>query len=68
MDARRRLASNIRWLRERRDWSQKELATEAGLSPSTIERLEGAQDAATLDTLSRLADAFEVSIALLVAG
>ncbi len=55
----------IRTLREQRAWSQEHLATVAGLSTRTLQRIE-AGSAATQETCLALATALEVPVAYLV--
>ena len=53
----------IKELREKRKWSQEELAHISGVSRTNIIRLEGEKEVVTTtDTLQKLADAFGVSI------
>ncbi|MCA9512571.1 MAG: helix-turn-helix transcriptional regulator [Myxococcales bacterium] len=53
-------------LRDRRGWSQEELARAAGLSTRTVQRLESGA-AASLETRKALAAAFDVELDELVA-
>jgi len=50
----------IKELRERRGWSQAELARRAGLNNSVVHRAEHGQTAMTLVTLEKLAKALGV--------
>lgn len=53
----------IKELREKRRWSQDELAKRAGVARTNIIRLENDKDVVTTtDTLQKIADAFGVSI------
>ena len=52
---------NVKNLREQRNWSQEQLATMAGLSLRTIQRVE-AENPASRETLKSLAAVFEVSV------
>jgi len=53
----------IKELREKRRWSQGELAEKSGVSRGIIVRLESDKDVTTTtDTLKAIADAFGVSI------
>lgn len=66
MDERMKIDSAlVRKLREQRAWSQEHLATVAGVSLRTIQRVE-AEGGASLDTRMALASAFNVPAALLV--
>ncbi|MDR7067841.1 transcriptional regulator with XRE-family HTH domain [Pseudoxanthomonas japonensis] len=58
-------AERIRTLRERRAWSQEHLASFAGLSARTLQRIE-AGSAATHETCMALAAALEVPVVDLV--
>lgn len=51
----------IRKLRERKNWSQEQLATLSGLSTRTIQRIESGNKA-SLESLKALASVFEVEI------
>ncbi|MBS3797117.1 helix-turn-helix domain-containing protein [Pseudoalteromonas sp. T1lg75] len=54
----------IKKLREQKQWSQEQLATVAGLSARTIQRLESGNKA-SLESLKALASVFEVDIEIL---
>lgn len=57
------IASQIRVLREQRDWTQSKLAEEAGMKQSRISALENADYSKwTIGTLKRLARAFDVPL------
>lgn len=60
-------AERIRTLREQRAWSQEHLASIAGLSARTLQRIE-AGSAATQETCLALAAALDVPVADLVGG
>ncbi|WP_198147245.1 helix-turn-helix domain-containing protein [Pseudoxanthomonas mexicana] len=60
-------AERIRTLREQRAWSQEHLASVAGLSARTLQRIE-AGSAATQETCLALAAALDVPVADLVGG
>lgn len=47
--------------REIRNWNQTDLATKAGLPPSSIAHFEGGKRKPSFDTLRRLANALEVT-------
>lgn len=57
-------AERIRTLREQRAWSQEHLATVAGLSARTLQRIEGGS-AASPETCLALATALEVPLSLI---
>jgi transcriptional regulator with XRE-family HTH domain len=63
LDARR-----VRTLREARGMTQLELSVAAGVTPATVSRLENGHQAPTLVTLYKLAEALNVSPAILVGG
>lgn len=54
----------VRRLREKRNWSQEELATMSGLSTRTIQRIESGNKA-SLESLKALASVFEIDISKL---
>ena len=59
LDVRRRVALAVTELRTGRGWTRAELARRAGVAHSTVARAESARQI-RIDTLSRLAQAFEV--------
>lgn len=60
------LQENIKKLRKKRGWSQAELAEKVGTHLTHINRLEKGKYNPSLDILLKLADAFEVSLDVLV--
>jgi len=57
------LAKNIKKLRKQHKLSQEELAKKANITYSTLIKIEsGVNKNPTLDTMSKIASAFEVSI------
>ncbi|MBL7131730.1 MAG: helix-turn-helix transcriptional regulator [Candidatus Omnitrophica bacterium] len=57
------LAQRIKTLRKKAGWSQQKLAEKAGLSYNAITKIEqGAAKRPTIQTMIKLADAFQVSI------
>lgn len=54
----------VKRLREKRNWSQEQLATFSGLSTRTIQRIEGGNKA-SLESLKALASVFEIDISTL---
>jgi transcriptional regulator with XRE-family HTH domain len=54
----------VRRLREKRNWSQEQLATISGLSTRTIQRIESGNKA-SLESLKALASVFEIDISIL---
>lgn len=63
-----RVASSVRRLREARGWTQEVVAARAGsMSPRLYRLVESARTNVTLATLTRLAEAFDVDVAVLVA-
>jgi transcriptional regulator with XRE-family HTH domain len=66
MDSRRRLARNLRKLREARGWSQEVLADEAGLHRTYVSGLEREVRNPTLQILDKLAKALGVKASALI--
>src|ERR1700744_1875727 len=60
------LAENLSFLMERRDWKQKRLEKESGVSQRHIRSLLRQQQDCTMDILSRLARAFKIPVWLLL--
>jgi transcriptional regulator with XRE-family HTH domain len=59
----------VKALRERRHWSQADLARRSGLKSGYVSQLEaGGKDNPTLDTIRTIAATFEMSPAELVAA
>jgi transcriptional regulator with XRE-family HTH domain len=58
--------AHLRLLRERRGWSQQELADVADITKKTVYRIETAQTAPTLDVLVCLAEGMEIPLRELV--
>jgi transcriptional regulator with XRE-family HTH domain len=57
------LAQNIKKLRKQRKWSQEELAKKAGVTYSTLIKLEsGANKNPTIKTVQQIAAALEVTL------
>ena len=57
------IAAQIQTIREQRGWTKKQLAQEAGMSPSRITVMEDpSYENFTLTTLKRLASAFDVAL------
>ncbi|GAA0859831.1 helix-turn-helix transcriptional regulator [Aliiglaciecola litoralis] len=54
----------VKRLREKQNWSQKQLATLSGLSTRTIQRIESGNKA-SLESLKSLASVFEIDISKL---
>ncbi|WP_370305482.1 helix-turn-helix domain-containing protein [Sinimarinibacterium flocculans] len=55
------LGSNVRQLRQSRNWSQEELSARADLSQTYVSQLESCQRAVTIDVIDQLARALGVS-------
>ncbi len=53
--------SRIAELRRSKGWTQQQLAAESGVTTRTVQRLEAGQDS-SMDTLTRIAKALEVSV------
>jgi transcriptional regulator with XRE-family HTH domain len=62
------LAENIKKIRKKKGWSQKELGEMIGSHLSHINRIETGKQNPSLEVLIKLADALEVSIDGLVRG
>lgn len=62
------LGKRIRYLRNKRLWSQEELGFQSGINKNYICDLERGQRNPTLNLLSRLAEAFEMDISTLLKG
>lgn len=61
------LPKRLKELRKKSGWSQQKLAEKAGLSYNTITKIEqGAAIKPTIQTMIKIADAFQVSIDELV--
>jgi transcriptional regulator with XRE-family HTH domain len=60
MRLRRTVAGNLRRIRRERGWTQEELAHRAGLDRNYVGMLERRENAATVDTLERLAEALGI--------
>ena len=65
-DVRRRVALAVTELRTARRWTRAELAQRARISRGTVARAESGEQI-RIDTLSRLAGAFEVPVSRLLA-
>jgi DNA-binding Xre family transcriptional regulator len=61
-DLYRRIATNLRSLREQRGWTQERLAQEAGLATRHLQKLEAAEVNVTLRTVARLCTALAVDV------
>ena len=62
-----RLASNMRRLRSERTWTQADVADRCGMVCQAVQRIEACRTGISLKTLARLADAFGVDAADLLA-
>ncbi|WP_141937259.1 helix-turn-helix transcriptional regulator [Bradyrhizobium sp. UNPA324] len=65
---RRLLARNLRRLRLRREWSQHDLAEEAGVRQALVSALEVTTANPTLESLDRISEALGVEVAALLAA
>jgi transcriptional regulator with XRE-family HTH domain len=65
MTVRRNLGARVRSLREKRKWSQEDLAHESGLARSFAGAIERGEKDLRLTTLVKLANTFEITIAQL---
>jgi transcriptional regulator with XRE-family HTH domain len=61
------LARNVRRLRQRKSWSQHDLANEAGVRQALISSIESSQANPTLESLDKVASALDVAVADLLA-
>jgi transcriptional regulator with XRE-family HTH domain len=66
MTARKDLGLRVRELREKRKWSQEDLAHESGLARSFAGAIERGEKDLRLSTLVKLANSFNVSLAQLL--
>lgn len=57
-----RLSSQIHSMREGKNWNQSELAERAGMRQSRISKLEHSCEDVSLNTLKRIASAFDVAL------
>ena len=61
------IARRIKELRKKSGWSQQKLADKAGVSYSTVTKIEqGAATMPTIQTMIKIADAFGISLDALV--
>lgn len=58
------ISAQIFFLRERRGWTQADLARETGMKQPAISRLERSGQNVTLGTLARIAEAFDVALSV----
>ena len=54
------LILNIKSLRHQRSWSQMRLSVESGVSPGMIGEIESGKKSPSLDTLDKIAEAFDI--------
>ena len=64
---RERIATNVRALRAERNWSQEQLALEAGLHRTFIGHVELARRNLSVDNLEKIASALDVDVSRLLA-
>jgi DNA-binding XRE family transcriptional regulator len=62
-----RVSARIRSERTQRGWSQADLAARTGIAKPNVARLESGRHSPSLETLERVADAFGIPVAALVA-
>jgi transcriptional regulator with XRE-family HTH domain len=65
-DLKRILGSNVRALRESRQWSRKQLASALGVTVPSVHRLESGEQFATAEVLVNLADILKIPVARLL--
>ncbi len=63
-----KLATRIRTLRNKRKWSQEELADRAGLHRTYISHIENGKRELSVETLCRVAKGFDISPSELIKG
>lgn len=56
------LGQRVKQLREEREWTQKQLATQAGMTQSSVARFEAGGTTPTIPVLERLATALEADL------
>jgi transcriptional regulator with XRE-family HTH domain len=66
MAPREQVATKVKALRERRGWTQEQLAKQAGISRVYLARLETARQDPSLSTLEKLAKALGVKVGRLL--
>jgi transcriptional regulator with XRE-family HTH domain len=64
-DLQSRLAATVRRLRAEKGWTQEEAAHRCGMTTRHLQSVEGEDVNATLTTLARLSEGFEVDVAQL---
>ena len=67
LDMQARLVEHLRRLRDARGWTQTEAATRLGMKVQQFQQIEAGTNNATMVTLARVAEAFEVDIVELLA-
>ena len=65
MTVRKNLGLRVRALREKRNWSQEDLAHESGLARSFTGAIERGEKDLRLSTLVKLANTFKISVSQL---
>ena len=68
MELKRRFGGHVRQLRTARSITQDNLAERSGLSVDTVRRIESGSISPSLDTMSKLANGLNVSVATLFQG
>ena len=68
MELRRIVARNLRRVRQQKGMSQEELADAAGINRNYVGMIERCENAASIDTLERLAKALEVDPAVFLSA
>jgi transcriptional regulator with XRE-family HTH domain len=56
------LAARVRQLRQERNWTLEQAATQAGLARSTLSKIENGQMSPTYEALKKLADGLQISV------
>jgi transcriptional regulator with XRE-family HTH domain len=62
------LPDRLKYMRERRNMTQAELASKSGVSQSTIAQIESGKKDPSLSTIKKVAEALDVHIAVLFAS
>lgn len=60
------LGKKIQFLRNKKDWSQKELADKLGIAPGTIQQYEADKREPKLEMINKIAKVFNVQVSILV--
>jgi ribosome-binding protein aMBF1 (putative translation factor) len=64
---RKQFGDRVRLMREQRHWSKVELAEKASIHPQTIMRIEDGLHSPTIETVEKIAKAFECRLSFMLA-